>query len=60
MNRVVQLFENESKTRAESNRPFLLNKPGRGWFICEGRMEVFSVRVEHGNAAGALQRPTLS
>jgi len=53
MNRVVQLFENEPKTRAGSNCPFLLNKPGRGWFICEGRMDIFSVRVENGSPAGA-------
>jgi len=48
-----QLFEKDQPVRVESNSPFLLNKPGHGWYIREGSIDVFSVRIENGNAAGA-------
>jgi NHLM bacteriocin system ABC transporter ATP-binding protein len=53
MDRAAQLFKNEPIIGLESNRPFLLNKPGWGWYIHEGRIDVFSVRIGLGIATGA-------
>ncbi len=53
MDITAQLFKNESHIPVESNHSFLLNKPGRGWYIDEGRIDVFSVRIDQGIAKGA-------
>jgi len=53
MDKAAQLFKNETHIHVESNHPFLLNKPGWGWYIDEGRIDVFSVRIEQGIAKGA-------
>ena len=53
MDKVIQFFENEPRIKVESNHPFLLNKPDCGWFICEGRIDLFSVSIEDGVAKGA-------
>lgn len=53
MDFATQLRINKQPVRVESNRPFLLNKPGRGWYICEGRIDVFSIRIEQGIPKGA-------
>lgn len=53
MDKAIHFFENEPRIKVESNHPFLLNKPGCGWFICEGRIDVFSVGIENGTAEGA-------
>ncbi len=52
MDTAIQLFKNESPIRVKSNHPFLLNKPDWGWYITEGRIDVFSVRIEQGIAKG--------
>ncbi len=53
MDTTLQFFENRPRWKVESNQPFLLNKPGWGWFIQEGRIDVFSVRIDQGVAVGA-------
>ena len=53
MDFATQLRINKQPVRVESNKPFLLNKPGWGWFIYEGRIDVFSVRIEQGLPKGA-------
>ena len=53
MGETFQFPGNALQVHLESNHPFLLNKSGIGWFIVNGRIDVFTVRIENGIAIGA-------
>jgi hypothetical protein len=46
--RLQEIFQTEGKLEiVGGNRPFLLDDPNSVWFILQGHIEVFSVRIEN-------------
>ncbi|HOW26400.1 MAG TPA: NHLP bacteriocin export ABC transporter permease/ATPase subunit [Bacteroidales bacterium] len=49
-----QIFKLEGQLELSgSNHPIYLNDPGQAWFIASGKVDVFSIRMEKGQPAGA-------
>lgn len=55
-NLLRDIFEKEGKLRIiGGNTPFLLDDPGRVWFVDTGKVEIFSVEVQDGKPRGSRQ-----